>query len=73
MNGNRSHRDFKMLLLPGYLNYTPGGEDLVLLITEEEFMRMWARGQAMVRNRATKEKKEKADGKLSIKGSSEIS
>lgn len=41
---------FKVLILPGELNGTPNGEDLVLLITEEEFMRMWRRGEAMLRN-----------------------
>jgi len=44
MNGNRSIRDFKVLVLPGYLNDTPHGGDLVLLITEAEFLRMWHRG-----------------------------
>lgn len=45
---------FKVLVLPGNLNDTPHGEDLVLLITEEEFLRMWKRGQAMLRNRRLK-------------------
>ncbi len=42
---------FRVLILPGNLNQTPHSEDIVLLITEEEFLRMWRRGQAMLRNR----------------------
>lgn len=40
--------NFKILVLPGELNITPHNEDIVLLITEEEFMRMWKRGQTML-------------------------
>jgi hypothetical protein len=46
--------DFKVLILPGELNETPNSADIVLLITEEEFMKMWKRGQAMLRNRQLK-------------------
>lgn len=46
--------DFKVLILPGELNDTPNGEDLVLVISQEEFLRMWKRGQALIRNRALK-------------------
>jgi len=63
--------DFKVLILPGKLNDTPHGEDLVLLITEQEFLRMWRRGQAMVRNRGLK-KEDILDGRC-ITGSFEIS
>jgi len=48
--------EFKILILPGELNNTPHNEDIVLLLTEEEFMRMWKRGQALIRNRALKGK-----------------
>jgi len=48
--------ELRVLILPGNLNDTPGGEDLVLIITEEEFMKMWRRGQAMIRNRRLKGK-----------------
>jgi hypothetical protein len=41
--------EFKLLILPGNLNDTPHGEDLLLLITEEEFLRMWRRGQALLK------------------------
>jgi hypothetical protein len=61
---------FKVLILPGDLNNTPHGEDLVLLITQEEFLRMWGRGQAMIRNRKLKGKA--VDGYY-IEGSAEIS
>ena len=50
------NEDFKVIILPGDLNNTPHGEDLVLLITEDEFLRMWKRGQAMIRNRKLKGK-----------------
>ncbi len=53
--------EFKVLILPGNLNDTPGDEDLVLIITKEEFMRMWRRGQAMVRNRRLKGKMNDGD------------
>ncbi|MGA2463324.1 MAG: hypothetical protein ABSH06_03095 [Thermodesulfobacteriota bacterium] len=46
--------EFKILILPADLNDTPNHEDLVLVITQEEFLRMWRRGQAMVQNRALK-------------------
>ena len=46
--------DFKVLVLPGDLNNTPHGEDLILLITQDEFLRMWKRGEAMLRNRRLK-------------------
>jgi hypothetical protein len=46
--------DFKVLILPGELNNTPHGEDLVLVITQDEFLRMWRRGEAMLRNRKLK-------------------
>ena len=42
---------FRVLILPGDLNQTPHSEDIILLVSEEEFLRMWRRGQAMVRNR----------------------
>lgn len=60
---------FKILILPGDLNNTPHGEDLVLLISYEEFARMWRRGQAMLRNRALKGKEIHGD----FTGSLEIS
>lgn len=46
--------EFKILILPADLNDTPNCEDLVLIVTKEEFLRMWRRGQAMVRNRQLK-------------------
>ena len=46
--------DFKVLILPADLNDTPNGEDLILILTKDEFLRMWRRGQAMVRNRQLK-------------------
>lgn len=46
--------EFKVLVLPRELNDTPGGEDLVLVITKDEFLRMWQRGQTMLRNRGLK-------------------
>ena len=46
--------EFKILILPGDLNETPHGEDLVLLVTQDEFLRMWNRGEAMLRNRRLK-------------------
>jgi len=48
--------EFKILLLPGELNDTPDKQDLVLLVTEEEFLKMWKRGQTMLRNRRLKGK-----------------
>ena len=48
--------DFRVLILPAELNDTPHGEDLVLVITQDEFLRMWKRGEAMVRNRQLKGK-----------------
>lgn len=42
--------EFKILILPGELNGTPNGEDLILLVNQEEFMRMWQRGQEMLRS-----------------------
>lgn len=62
--------DFRILILPGDLNNTPHGEDLILLITQEEFLRMWKRGKAMIRNRKLKGKT--IDGYY-IAGSPEIS
>ena len=50
------NEDFKILVLPAELNDTPHGEDLVLVITQDEFLRMWKRGEAMVRNRQLKGK-----------------
>lgn len=61
--------EFKILILPGDLNKTPHGEDLYLVITQEEFMRMWRRGEAMLRNRRLKGKE--IDGDFT--GSIEIS
>ena len=46
--------NFKVIVLPGDLNNTPHGEDLVLVITLEEFLRMWKRGESMLRNRQLK-------------------
>lgn len=46
--------EFKVLILPGELNNTPHGEDLILVITQEEFLRMWKRGTAMLKNRREK-------------------
>jgi hypothetical protein len=63
-------KDFKILIVPGDLNNTPHSEDLILLITEDEFLRMWKRGQAMIRNRKLKGKA--IDGYY-IAGSAEIS
>ena len=48
--------EFRVLVLPADLNETPNGEDIILLISEDEFMTMWKRGEAMVRNRALKGK-----------------
>jgi hypothetical protein len=48
------NREFKILVLPRELNDTPRGEDLVLIITKEEFLRMWRRGQTMLRNQRLK-------------------
>jgi len=45
------NEDFKIIVVPGNLNNTPHGEDLVLVVTLEEFLRMWKRGEAMLRNR----------------------
>lgn len=58
--------EFKVLILPGDLNKTPRGEDLILLITKEEFLRMWKRGQVILRNKGLKEGE---DGKFIAKGS----
>ncbi len=46
--------EFRILILPGNLNDTPNGEDLVLIITLDEFLKMWRRGQAMLKNREVK-------------------
>ncbi len=62
--------EFKILILPGNVNQTPHSEDIVLLITEEEFLRMWRRGQIMIRNRELKGKG--IDGGLTAR-SSELS
>jgi hypothetical protein len=51
-----ANNEFKVLILPGELNNTPHSEDIVLLITEEEFLMMWRRGQIMLRNRNLKGK-----------------
>lgn len=48
--------EFKVLILPGTLNQTPHGEDIILLMTEEEFLRMWRRGQCMLKNRESRGK-----------------
>ena len=48
--------EFKVLILPAQLNNTPHNEDMILLVTREEFMKMWRRGQAMIRNRKLKGK-----------------
>ena len=64
------NEDFKIIVVPGNLNNTPHGEDLVLVVTLEEFLRMWKRGQAMIRNRKLKGKA--IDGYY-IAGSTEIS
>ena len=63
--------EFKVLILPGTLNQTPHGEDIILLMTEEEFLRMWRRGQCMLKNRESKGKK--LDGNRYIAGSLELS
>ncbi len=62
--------EFKILVLPAELNDTPNGEDLILLVSREEFMKMWSRGQAMLRNRASKG--QRIDGQ-DFTGSTEIS
>lgn len=49
--------EFRILILPADLNDTPNHEDLVLIVTQDEFLRMWRRGQAMLRNRQLKGKK----------------
>jgi len=59
-------REFKVLVLPADLNDTPHGEDLVLVITKEEFLRMWRRGEAMVESRRLKGKEIDADFRGSI-------
>lgn len=46
----RMGEDFKVIVLPGGLNNTPHSEDLVLVVTLDEFLRMWGRGQALVKN-----------------------
>jgi len=62
--------EYKILILPRELNDTPDGEDLVLVITKDEFLRMWQRGQSMLRNRALKG--QRIDGQH-FTGSAEIS
>ncbi len=49
--------EFKLLILPADLNDTPNGEDLILLVSREEFLRMWERGRTMVQNLAPKGQK----------------
>ncbi len=61
--------DFKIIVLPGDLNNTPHGEDLVLVVTQDEFLRMWKRGEAMLRNRRLKGWKIESD----FTGSTQIS
>ena len=61
-----SNEDFKVIVLPGDLNHTPHGEDLVLIVTKEEFLRMWKRGQAMVQNRQLKGRTIDGDFRASI-------
>lgn len=61
--------DFKVLILPGDLNNTPHGEDLVLVVTLDEFLRMLKRGEAMLRNRCLKGWKIEPD----FRGSTQIS
>ena len=58
--------NFKILTLLAEFNDTPNGEDIILVISEEEFMRMWQRGQAMLRNRAVKGQKVDGDFTRSI-------
>lgn len=60
---------FKILILPGNLNNTPHGEDLFLVITLDEFLRMWRRGEAMIRNRQLKGQEIDAD----FRGSTKVS
>lgn len=59
--------EFKVLILPADLNDTPNGEDLVLILTEDEFLRMWRRGQTMVRNRQMKGPEVDGDFRGSLK------
>jgi hypothetical protein len=58
--------EFKVLILPGDLNDTPNEEDLYLVITKEEFIRMWRRGEVMLRNRRLKGKQIDEDFRASI-------
>lgn len=53
--------NFKIIILPGDLNSTPHGEDMVLVVTLDEFLRMWKRGEAMLKNRELKGRKIDAD------------
>lgn len=61
--------EFKILILPADLNDTPHGEDLVLVVTLDEFLRMWRRGEAMLRNRQLKGQEIDAD----FRGSTKVS
>jgi hypothetical protein len=44
-----ANSDYKILIIPGELNNTPHNEDLLLLVSQEEFIRMWQRGQDMLK------------------------
>lgn len=47
--------DFKMIVIPNYLNpETPEGENLVLVFTIEEMERARRRGETVVRNKEAK-------------------
>ena len=59
--------EFKILILPADLNDTPNHEDLVLIITKDEFLRMWRRGQAMARNWELRGQDINADFRGSVK------
>ena len=60
---------FKVIVLPANLNDTPHSEDLFLVVTLDEFLRMWRRGETMLRNRRLKEWKIEPD----FTGSTQIS
>jgi hypothetical protein len=58
---------FKVLILPADLNDTPNREDLVLIVTKDEFLRMWRRGQTMLRNWQLKGQEINGDFRRSLK------
>ena len=58
--------DFKMIIIPNYLNPEAPNENLVLVFTVEEMEKARRRGESVVRNRERKGEKSKLQAALRI-------